>query len=208
MGTSWLLMELNIHFLAQSFGAVVSIGICAAGVMGLPLVISDYRHKKILKRFKVTPISPALLLIVQVAINALMSIVSLVLVYIVAVIFFNYQMYGSWLSFIGAYFLVMISIYSIGMMVAGVASNIKIANLLCCVLYFPMLIFSGATLPYEIMPTSLQRISDILPLTQGIKLLKATSLGLPIHASLSSIIIMVSIMVVCVSVSIRFFRWE
>src|SRR5690554_4400676 len=41
-------------FLAQSFGAVSAVAIGAGGVMGLPLVISDYRNKKILKRFKVT----------------------------------------------------------------------------------------------------------------------------------------------------------
>ena len=33
-------------FLEQSFGAVSTIAICAGGVMGLPLVISDYRHKR------------------------------------------------------------------------------------------------------------------------------------------------------------------
>lgn len=43
-----------------------------------------------------------------------------------------------------------------------------------------MLIFSGATLPYEVMPTALQKFSDILPLTQGIKLLKGISLNMPI----------------------------
>ena len=30
-------------FLEQSFGALASISICAGGVMGLPLVVSDYR---------------------------------------------------------------------------------------------------------------------------------------------------------------------
>ena len=47
-------------FLEQSFGAVSTIAVCAGGVMGLPLVISDYRQKKILKRFKITPSSPVL----------------------------------------------------------------------------------------------------------------------------------------------------
>lgn len=41
-------------FLEQSFGALSTIAICAGGVMGLPLLISDYRQKKILKRYKVT----------------------------------------------------------------------------------------------------------------------------------------------------------
>ena len=45
-------------FLEQSFGALATISICAGGVMGLPLVVSDYRDKRILKRFQVTPVSP------------------------------------------------------------------------------------------------------------------------------------------------------
>lgn len=195
-------------FFAQSFGAAASIGICASGVMGLPLVVSDYRHKKILKRFKVTPISPIMLLMVQVTINAVLSLISLALVYGVSVLFFNYHMKGSWLAFMSAYFLVMFSIYSIGMMVAGIAPNMKMANLLCCILYFPMLIFSGTTLPYEVMPKALQKVSDLLPLTQGIKLLKNVSLGLPANNVLISIVVMGSIALICAVVSVRFFRWE
>ena len=48
-------------FLEQSFGALSTIAICAGGVMGLPLLISDYRNKKILKRYKVMPTSPLFL---------------------------------------------------------------------------------------------------------------------------------------------------
>ena len=36
-------------FLQQSFGAVSTIAIGAGGLMGLPLVVSDYRNRKILK---------------------------------------------------------------------------------------------------------------------------------------------------------------
>lgn len=32
-----------------------------------------------------------------------------------------------------------------------------------------MLIFSGATLPYEVMPAALQTVADILPLTQDVE---------------------------------------
>lgn len=147
--------------------------------MGLPLVVSDYRSKKILKRFKVTPINPSMILSVQVVIYALYSLTSLVLVYLTATIFFNYQLNGSWIEFLGGYVLVMLSMFSIGLMVGGIAPNTKIAGAIASVLYFPMLIFSGATLPYEVMPPALQKVADILPLTQGIKLLKAASLGLP-----------------------------
>lgn len=195
-------------FLEQSFGAVATVAICAGGVMGLPLVISDYRSRKILKRFKVTPTSPALILAVQVVIYALYSIASLVLVYTTGAVFFDYRLHGSWLQFLGAYLLVMLSMFSIGLLVGGIAPNMKIASAAASLLYFPMLIFSGATLPYEVMPVALQKAADILPLTQGIKLLKAASLGLPIDSVFVPVVVMIALAVICTSISIRFFKWE
>ena len=198
----------SYSFLTQSFGAVASIGICATGAMALPLEVSDYRNKKILKRFKVTPISPSMILFVRVVINAIIAIFSLCLVSLVSAFFFGFRMDGSWIKFLGAYLLVMLSIYSVGMMIAAIAPNIKTANLFICVFYFPMLIFSGATLPYEVMPAALQKVADVMPLTQGIKLLKAATLGLPADGVLLPIIVMIALAVVCITVSIRFFRWE
>lgn len=195
-------------FLEQSFGAVSTIAICAGGVMGLPLVISDYRQKKILKRFKVTPTSPSLLLAVQVVIYAIYSLISLALVYAVCALFFGMRLHGSWLLFLAAYFLVMLSMFSIGIMVGGIAPNVKIAGIAASVLYFPMLILSGATLPYEVMPSVLQRAADILPLTQGIKLLKAASLGLPVDIVWLPFIILALLMLICGGIAVRFFKWE
>lgn len=195
-------------FLEQSFGAVSTIAVCAGGVMGLPLVISDYRQKKILKRFKITPSSPVLLLSVQVAIYMIYSLIALVLIYLVSVLLFGMKLQGAFLPFMGSFFLVMISMFSIGMLVGGVSPNTKIASVFASLLYFPMLIFSGATLPYEVMPAVLQKLADLLPLTQGIKLLKAASLGLPAENVMASLAVMAVIAVVCGGVSIRFFKWE
>ena len=195
-------------FLAQSFGAVSSIAICAGGVMGLPLVVSDYRHKKILKRLKVTPVAPVMILTVQVTIYALYALFSLALVYLTASLFFGFRLEGSWLHFLGGFLLVMAAMFSIGMMVGGLAPNQKMAGIIASLLYFPMLIFSGATLPYEVMPKALQNVADVLPLTQGIKLLKSATLGLPATDALLPVALMAALAVVCTVVSIRFFRWE
>ena len=104
----------------------------------------------------------------------------------------------------------MVSMFSIGMMVGGLAPNTKMAGIIASILYFPMLIFSGATLPYEVMPNALQKTVDILPLTQGIKLLKASSLGLgiDINVIVAPAIIMTGIAVISAAVAIRFFKWE
>ena len=111
--------EVKYTFLEQSFGALSAIAICAGSVMGLPLLISDYRQKKILKRYKVTPASPAFLLAVWVTIYAVYSLLSLGLVFGVLSIFFGCRFGGSTGIFLFMYLLVMCSMFSIGLMVGG-----------------------------------------------------------------------------------------
>jgi ABC-type multidrug transport system permease subunit len=81
----------------------------------------------------------------------------------------------------------MASMFSIGIMVGGIAKNTKVAGIIASILYFPMLIFSGATLPYEVMPKTLQSIVDFPTLTQGIKILNLPSWAYPWIISLASL---------------------
>lgn len=198
----------NYTFLEQSFGAITSIAICAGGVMGLPLVVSDYRSKHILKRFKVTPVDPIIILLVQVTIYALYSLVSMISLFLVAKLFFKFNMQGNILNFILGWLLVMISMFSIGIMVGGISKDSKIAGVIASVLYFPMLIFSGATIPYEVMPNIMKNIVDLFPLTQGIKILKSAILGQSVENIIVPIVIMLIITAICSIVAIKCFKWE
>lgn len=195
-------------YLEQSFGALCSISICAGGLMGLPLVVSEYRERKILKRFKVTPVSPLKLLMVELAIYILYCIVSMITLFPVAMLIWTVRIKGSLAAFLGSWLLTMVSTLSIGMMVGGVAKNSKSASVIASVLYFPMLVFSGATLPFEIMPPIMQKIVSIFPLTQGIALMKSTFLGLPAENVWLSVAVMAAVTVVCTGIAVRFFRWE
>jgi len=58
------------------------------------------------------------------------------------------------------------------------------------------------------MPQAVQRVADLLPLTQGVKLLKATSLGLPADQAVVPVVVMAAWAVVCTAVAVRFFKWE
>ncbi len=195
-------------FLEQSFGALSSIAICAGGLMGLPILISDYRERRILKRLFVTPVSPTMILVVHLAIYSLYSAASVVTLWLVGGLCFGIRMRGSFLIFFGGWSLVLISMLSVGMLVGGLAKNSKRASVYASVLYFPMLVFSGATLPYEVMPVPMQKVVDIMPLTQGIKILKAATLGESPDAVTVPVIVMLVLAAVCIGCSIRFFRWE
>ena len=149
-----------------------------------------------------------MILIVPVAIFVLYSISSIVLLWIVAKIFWGFTFRGSYFLFFAGWLLVLIPILSIGMLVGGIAKNSKSASVWASVLYFPMLVFSGATLPYEVMPGAMQKVVNILPLTQGIKILKAAVLGLPLTDVTFAIVAMTVLAAVCIGISMRYFRWE
>lgn len=195
-------------FLEQSMSAVCTISICASGLMGLPLVVAGYRERKILKRFRVTPISPVMLLGVEFAIYVLYSLVSLLLLFPIAAMFWRVTLHGNWLAFIASWILTLVSTLSIGMMVGGIAKNEKMASVIASALYFPMLIFSGATLPFEVMPGTMQKIVSLFPLTQGIQLMKTTFLGGPVANIWLSVTVMAAVTVICTGVAVKCFKWE
>lgn len=198
----------DYSFLEQSFGALSSIAICAGGLMGLPILISEYRERKILKRFQVTPVSPSMILFVHLCIYIIYSLISVILLWVISGLLWKFRMRGSIIAFLGAWLLVLFSVLSIGMLVGGIAKNSKSASVIASLLYFPMLVFSGATLPYEVMPKTMQYVVDVMPLTQGIKLMKAAVLGTPVNNVIIPIVVMVIIGIICTICAIRFFKWE
>ena len=117
-------------------------------------------------------------------------------------------MEGNILYFVSAYFLVLVSMYSLGMIIASVCPNMKIANVVCTFVYFPMLFLSGATIPFEIFPNMLQKVANILPLTHGVQLLKNISLGIYNQDMIFSIIFLLVMAIIGCIISLKTFRFE
>ena len=194
-------------FLEQSFGAVGAIAICAGGLMGLPLAVSGLREMKILKRLRVTPVSPVFILGVELAMYVLYCAVSLATLSAAALLW-GVRLHGSFWAFLGSWTLTMLSTLSIGMLVGGVAKDTKQASVIACVLYFPMLVFSGTTLPLEVMPKAMRNVVSFFPLTQGITMMKNTFLGIGATSVLLPVCVMLGVGAACTVLSACFFRWE
>lgn len=194
-------------FMEQSFGAVSAVAICVSGLMGLPLAVSGLRELKILKRFRVTPNRPIFVLGVELSMYIVYCIVSLATLSAAALLW-GVQLHGSLLAFLGSWALTMLSTLSVGMLVGGVAKDTKQASVIASILYFPILVFSGTTLPIEVMPKAMQKIVSIFPLTQGLTMMKNTFLGIRTGGVLLPLGVMIGIAALCTILAVRFFRWE
>ena len=116
-------------------------------------------------------------------------------------------MQGNVFAYIAVWLLTMISMFSIGLMVASLCRTTKSMNVATSLLYFPMLLFSGATIPAEVFPGALRAIAGWMPLGVGIRLLKSMSMGC-YDTIIMPVVTLIAIAVICGTVAVKTFRWE
>jgi len=186
----------------------LSISICVIGLMNLPISIGQYRQRKILKRYKATPLSPWMILGGQLFGSLILLIISVFLVLVLAKVVFNYNMDGNIFLFVLTFILTTLSMFSIGFLVASLAKSEKSANLIANILYFPMIFLSGSTFPSEMFPEKMVIYTKFLPLTHGVELMKGVSFGMPISGFIPEISILAGFTIVCTVISVFTFTWE
>jgi ABC-2 type transport system permease protein len=84
----------------------------------------------------------------------------------------------------------------------------RTAQVVGMVILYPMLFLSGAGFPRELLPESIKKIANFLPLTYVVTLLRGLWVGDPWSKHLTDVLVLVVILVLGVLISIKTFRWE
>ncbi|MCK5128745.1 MAG: ABC transporter permease [Clostridiales bacterium] len=182
--------------------------ISVTGFMSLPLTLAQYRERKILKRFMITPVKPLEVLLSQLIVNLITTLAGMIILFVVGKIVFDIHFFGSIFQSILAFFLILLSIFSIGLFIASVSKNAKTANAIAYIIYFPMLFLSGVSIPLQIMPKAVISISKFLPLTYAVELMRGIWLGGNLGDYTSQILILSAITIVFTGLSVKLFKWE
>lgn len=196
----------GLTYLQSAFVSLSTVGICCSAFMSIPITVVELRSQGILRRMYCSPCSPARLLACDTIASSMIAAVSTLLLTAAAVIF-GYRMAGNVFVFIAVWLLTMLSMFSIGLMAASLCRTTKSMNIATSLLYFPMLLFSGAAIPAEVFPAGVRAVIKWLPLGIGIDSLKKVSLGCYNELTIPVLTLAV-IAVICAGVSIKTFRWE
>lgn len=198
--------DTGLTFMESSFAALSTVGICCCAFMSIPIVMVELRNKGVLRRMYCSPCSPARILACDTIASGMMAVIS-TLILTVAAVLMGYRMSGSVLLYVGMWLLTLMAMFSIGLMVAGLCRTTKSLNIATSVLYFPMLLFSGATIPAEIFPAGVQAIMKWLPLGIGIDSLKSISAACYNDLAVQAAVLAV-MAAACTAIAIKTFRWE
>lgn len=167
------------------------------GLMAFPLTLSAYKEKKIYKRFDASPAGKGMVIGVQTLVNLVMTVLGFLLLFMVGKLVYHIQIQGNWLLIGLALLLSAASIFSIGFLFTAIAPTTQINNLLCYVSYFVMIFLSGATMPKELFPDAIKKMSVFLPLTHAVNVLQGTFRGAAFHEYRNSGIVLLAVMLVC-----------
>ncbi len=197
----------GLTYLQSSYVALSTVGICCSAFMSIPITVVELRAQGILRRMYCSPCSPARLLACDTLCSGVTAALSTLILTVAAVAVFGYRMPGNVFVYMAMWLLTMISMFSIGLMVASLCRTTKSMNVATSLLYFPMLLFSGATIPAEVFPGALRVAAGWMPLGVGIRLLKSVSMGC-YDRIVMPVVTLAAITVICGAVAVKTFRWE
>jgi len=195
--------------MTQIVTMVVVIGVLGNGLFGAGIRAVQEREANILRRFKVTPITPLPILVAASVVGWILFMPLVVGVFSLA--HFGYGM--PWPDRPLAIFLfvtlAILAFRAIGMILASVANSMQESQILVQLVYLPMLFLSGATFPTSMFPPWLLIVTGFLPATylvsglEGMMLRQESLLANGLAAIALAITVIVGLFI-----SYKLFRWE
>ena len=174
----------------------------------LPLAIVNYRERGILFRLQATPLRPLSILSAQIGANFLMTTLEAFLLVVLGVIFYRVHVTLAVFSVLLAYVLSILSIFSLGFLIASLVPTARVVAFVAVILFLVAFYLSGMSVPLQIYPTIVQQIAQFLPTTHAVTLLQQLWLGASWFNYWADVLVLLGLLVVCMFVSSKLFRWR
>ncbi|MFC2141777.1 ABC transporter permease [Acidobacteriota bacterium] len=195
----------NVDVSVPSYTALI---IATSGLISITVIFSTYRETGILRRYKATPVRPLSLLTADVVVIFIMTSLGMFLLILAAKLFYGLRFAGNPVNLGLAFVLSCMSFFSFGFILAGLLPSARTAQIVGMALFFPMIFLSGSTIPVEMMPEKIRAISQFIPLTYVVRLMKGFWFGETWSQHTTDLAVLLVLMIVSLLVSTKVFRWE
>ncbi|HSF82848.1 MAG TPA: ABC transporter permease [Anaerolineales bacterium] len=198
----------NFGTVDASVPAYTGIIIGTVALMGIPIDTASSRENGVLRRYRATPLRPAIYLAASVAVYLLVAVLGMLILVVTGKLVFGLRMAGSWPSVLAAFTLSALAFFALGYIIASLAPTARLAQVVGMVIFFPMMFLSGAGMPLQLLPESLRRVSDFLPLSYVVRLIQGLWFGDPWNELWLPTLVLGAIFVLGTAIAARLFRWE
>jgi ABC-2 type transport system permease protein len=190
------------YYMPSYFGLVMM----AIGTVALPVHLTGYRERGVLRRFRASSFSVWSVLGSQTMVSFIIAIIGSILVTIIGIVTYHPHLPVYPGQLVAAFVLGAVCFTCFGFFLGAVLPSTRSAQGIGLILFFLMMILGGAGPPPEVLKGALGIVGKIMPLRQVILTLQNPWLGFSWHTSAS--LITVGITLVSAGLAARFFRWE
>lgn len=188
---------------------VTAIGILGNGLFGAGMRAVQEREANVLRRYKVTPITPVPLLVASMTTGLILYLPTVILTLLLARSVYGMTMPGSLVSFFIFVCVASVAFRSIGLIAAAVVNSTQESMLIIQPLYFAMLFLSGATIPISVYPYWLQIVTQFIPATYLMTgVAGILQRGESVLQNWLAVIALIITALVGLVISTKLFRWE
>ena len=179
------------------------------GLFGTAIALVNQRETKVLRRLSVTPLTPAAMLVAQVAWRVTVGLLQAALILLVGFLAFGIEISGNKVLFVGTVTIGALVFVSLGYLMAGLVSSEEGIMALVQMVNFPMMFLSGGFIAVESLPTYFKPVVNAIPLTYLNDALRQLMVGAPpLYPLWPDFTVLGGWLVVLFALAAKFWRWE
>jgi len=186
--------------------AYIALVLASIGIVAMPVHLTAYRERRVLKRLHASSLSVWSVIGSQVLVCFFIAILGSILLTVISMLVYHSDAPKMWGLLIPAFVLGTLCFASLGVFLGAILPNTRAAQGIGLMLFFVMLILGGAGPPREVLGTAMRYIGDATPIWYVIQLLQEPWLGFgwQVNASL----IVGGITLAATALSVKFFKWD
>ncbi len=185
------------YYLASYIGVVIG----AVGMIALPVHITAYAERGILRRFRASSIPAWSVFGAQLIVGFLMAVLGSIVLVIAGGLIYDANLPEHLSGALVAFIIGLACFLALGLLTAMITRNARGAQAIGMMLFFPMFLLSGAGPPRSVMSTAMGTVSDVLPLTFVVRSLQDPWLGL--GQDTTSLFLLVAVLVASLLITTR-----
>jgi ABC-2 type transport system permease protein len=191
--------------IASFLPTVLAMAIGTLAVLALPVTFAGFREKGVLRRLSTTPMRPQAMVITHLIINVVTTVVGVAVALVVGTVVFDIVAPQQLGVTVLAFVLGMLTMFSLGMLLAAFLPRTSVANATGSLIYFPLLFLAGLWTPGPIMPDVLREIGQFSPMGAVAQAMTTGWFGDDFPAL--QMVVMVVYTAVLLPLAIKIFRW-
>ncbi len=192
-----------------TFSGLLGFSLMSMAIFGLANSMPQEKKTGTFRRLKAAPFRASQLLLANGLFYLTITLLSILLMFIIGIVVFHFQIRGSWWVVGGFTVLSAIMLVGLGLAIGGWAKNENQSAPVSNLVSFPMMFLSGTFFPRFMFPEWMQSITGYLPLTPVIDGLRV---AMTENASVIELLPQIGLIslwaVIIFGLAIRLFRWE